>query len=65
MEKHQEIDEKKRMKDRIRRLEAALADANIELSLERAYPEIACERAGIKDVQAFKKKADGQPPIKP
>jgi transposase-like protein len=64
VEKPQEIDEKKRMKDRIRRLEAALADANIELALERAYTEIACERAGIKDVESFKKKADGQPPIK-
>jgi len=65
VEKPQEIDEKKQMKERIRRLEAALADANIELALERAYTKIACGRAGIKDVEAFKKKADGQPPIKP
>jgi hypothetical protein len=37
-------------------LERALADANIYLVLERAYTKIACERAGIKDVEGFKKK---------
>jgi transposase len=65
VEKPQEIDESKQMKNRIRRLEAALADANIELALERAYTKIACGRAGIKDVEEFKKKADGQHPMKP
>ena len=65
VEKPQEIDQKKQMKERSRRLEAALADANIELALERAYTKIACERAGIKDVEGFKKKADGKRPTKP
>jgi transposase-like protein len=60
VEKPQEINERKRLKDRIRRLESALADANVELALERAYTELACERAGIKDVEGFKKKADGR-----
>ena len=40
-------------------LERALADANVDLAIERAYIEIACERAGIKDVQDFKKKSAG------
>ena len=44
----------------MRRLETALADANVDLALERAYTRLACERAGIKDVDEFKKKADGQ-----
>ena len=65
MQKPEEIDELKRLRERVRRLETALADANVDLALERAYTRIACERAGIKDVAEFKKKADGQPGIKP
>ncbi len=59
VEKPDEINELQRLKDRVRRLEAALADANLELALEKAYTRLACERAGIKDVDEFKKKADG------
>ncbi len=59
VEKPEEINELKRLKERLRRLESALADANIDLALERAYTELACERAGI-DVEEFKKKAAGQ-----
>jgi len=58
----EEINEMKRLKERVRRLEAALADANIDLALERQYVRLACERAGIKDVLEFKKKAGGQGP---
>ena len=65
VQKPEEIDENKRLKDRVKRLETALADANIELALERAYTKIACQRAGIEDVHEFKKKADGQRPMKP
>jgi transposase-like protein len=60
VEKPEEINEKEQLKRRVRALERALADANIELSLERQYTRLACERAGIKDVVEFKKKADGQ-----
>src|SRR5215213_9971391 len=56
VEKPEEIDELKRLKERVRRLESALADANLDLKIERAYVQIACEEAGIKDVEAFKKK---------
>jgi transposase-like protein len=59
VEKPQEINELQRLKERVRRLESALADANIDLALERAYTELACERAGL-DVEEFKKKATGQ-----
>lgn len=59
VEKPEEINELKRLKERVRRLESALADANIDLALERAYTELACERAGL-EVQEFKKKAAGQ-----
>lgn len=58
----EEINEQERLKQRVRLLERALADANIDLALERQYTRLACERAGIKDVAAFKKKVDGTPP---
>lgn len=64
VEKPEEINELKRLKERVRRLESALADANIDLALERAYTELACERAGLA-VEEFKKKAAGQLRIKP
>ena len=63
VEKPEEINELKRLKERVRRLESALADANIDLALERAYTELACERAGLA-VAEFKKKAAGQLRIK-
>jgi transposase-like protein len=65
VEKPEEINELKRLKGRVRQLESALADANIDAALERAYTRLACERAGITDVAEFKKKADGQPGMKP
>lgn len=63
VEKPEEVNELKRLKERVRRLESALADTNIDLALERAYTELACERAGI-DVEEFKKKAAGKLHIK-
>src|SRR4051812_26338540 len=53
VQKPAEIDELKRLKERLRRLETALADAHVDLALERAYVRIACERAGIADVGEF------------
>jgi len=64
VEKPEEINELKRLKERVRRLEGALADANIDLVLERAYTKIACERAGIKDVEGFKKNIVGRSPCR-
>ena len=60
-----EINELRRLKARVRQLESALADANIDAALERAYTRLACKRAGIADVAGFKKKAAGQPGMKP
>ena len=59
VEKPEEINEKAQLKRRVRALEQALADANIELALERQYTRLACERAGIDDVMEFKKKGGG------
>ena len=65
VEKPDEISELARLKQRVRLLEGALADSNLDLALERAYVRLACERAGIRDVEEFKKKAAtmrSQPP---
>ena len=59
VEKPEEINEVKRLRARVRQLESALADANIDVALERAFLELACERVGV-DAQEFKKKAAGQ-----
>ncbi len=65
VEKPGEINELKRLTQRVRLLESALADANIDAALERAYTRLALERAGITDVAEFKKKAAGLPGMKP
>ena len=61
VETPQEVNELKKAKERIKRLESLLADTNLELALERQYTRLACERAGIEDVMEFKKKAAGKP----
>lgn len=65
VERPEEINELQRLKARVRQLESALADANIDAALERAYTRLACERAGITDVGEFKKKAAGSPGMQP
>jgi transposase-like protein len=62
VETPEEINETEQLKRRVRALERALADANIDLALERQFTRMACERAGIKDVAEFKKKVGGEPP---
>lgn len=62
VETPQEIDELKKLRERIKRLESLLADTNLDLALERQYTRLACERAGIEDVAEFKKKAAGKLP---
>ena len=52
------VDEKDQLKEaqeRIRKLEAALADAHIDNLLEHSFLEIACERMDM-DLDDFKKK---------
>jgi transposase-like protein len=64
VEKPNEMNELVRLKAELRRAKEALADAHIDLALERAYTELACERVGL-DVEEFKKKAAGKLRIKP
>jgi transposase-like protein len=59
VERPKEVSEVKRLRKRVRDLEKALANANIDATLSEAYLEIACELAGIEDVEGFKKKHAG------
>lgn len=54
----EERDQLKAMKQEIHKLKSALGDACLDLRLEKALVELACEEAGIDDVEAFKKKVD-------
>lgn len=57
VEKPNEINQLKQLQQRVRLLEGTVGSLHVELALERAYTEIACERAGIADVAGFKKKS--------
>jgi transposase-like protein len=61
VETPQEVSEVKELRKRVRELERALADAHIDARLDAAYLKIACRRAGVEDVEAFKKKHAGKP----
>jgi transposase len=58
--KADEETEVKALRKRVRELERALADAHIDLKLESAYLELACEEAGVEDIADFKKKHAGK-----
>jgi hypothetical protein len=55
VEKHGEMSELKRLRDRVRLLERSLADAHMDGALDRAFLEILSERTGT-DLASFKKK---------
>jgi len=56
VESPEEKDELKRLQQRVAQLESTLADATIDLAIERAYTEMLAEKAGVEDVESFKKK---------
>lgn len=57
--KPDEQTEVKELRQRVRDLERALADAHLDSKLDAAYLRFACEAAGIEDVAGFKKKHAG------
>jgi hypothetical protein len=63
VQKPEEINEVARLRAELRRVKEALADAHVDLALERAFTEVACKRIGM-DPEEFKKKAAGQLRIK-
>lgn len=60
VEKPDEIKELTRLRNELRRAKEALADAHMELALERAFLGEACDRMEV-TVEAFKKKPPGSP----
>ena len=61
VEKQGEPGEIKRLKERVRQLESALADSHMDWALEKSFFEILCERTNT-DVEAFKKNTLGRCP---
>lgn len=55
VQKKNEVDEMKRLRERVQQVESALADAHIKNLLNESFLEIACERLD-EPVEAFKKK---------
>jgi transposase-like protein len=58
VERPDEIDERARLRTQLRQAKEALADAHMELALEKAYLEVACEQMD-QTVEGFKKKHAG------
>jgi len=63
VEKADEVNETARLRSQLRRVKEALADAHLELALEKAFLEVACVQMD-QSVEGFKKKHDGRRPIK-
>jgi len=60
VETAKEVSQLKQLRQRVRDLEKALADAHLDHKLAEAYLHLACEAGGIEDVDAFKTKHGGQ-----
>lgn len=56
-----EGDRLKELEREVKRLKEALGDAHLDLLLGEQYLRIACRRAGVEDVEGFKKKHSGKP----
>jgi transposase-like protein len=55
-----EVDELKRLRQELRTVKEALADAHVALAVEKAYVELACEQMGQSE-EDWRKKQDGRP----
>jgi transposase-like protein len=58
IEKPEEQNQVKVLKQRIRQLEKALAEAKVDEVFARAQFEVALKELGVQDLEAFKKKLD-------
>lgn len=55
-----EKDRIKELKERIRRLEKALASTKVDHVMSEAYFQVVCEEHGITDVSSYKKKIESK-----
>jgi len=60
VEQADQVNERTRLRNQLRQAKEALADAHMELALEKAFLEVACERMD-QTVAGFKKKHGGRP----
>jgi transposase-like protein len=60
VEKADQVNEATRVRSQLRQVKEALADAHMELALEKAFLVVACERLD-QTVEDFKKKHAGRP----
>ena len=60
VERADEINETVRLRTQLRQAKEALADAHMELALEKAFLAVACEQMD-QSVEGFKKKQAGRP----
>jgi transposase len=60
VERGGEVNETSRLRKELRQAKEALADAHMELALEKAFLRVACEQAD-QTVEGFKKKNVGKP----
>jgi len=59
VEKANEVNEAARLRSQLRQAKEVLADAHMELALEKAFLEVACEQMG-QTTEAFRKKHAGR-----
>jgi hypothetical protein len=59
VEQADEVNEATRLRSQLRRAKEGLADAHMELALEKAFLTVACEQMG-QTAEAFKKKHAGR-----
>lgn len=64
VEQADEVNEAARLRSQLRRAKEALADAHLELVLEKAFLTVACEQLD-QTVEGFKKKHAGWPRARP
>lgn len=57
-----EGDRLKELEREVKRLKEALGEAHLDLLLGEEYLRIACRRAGVEDLEGFKKKHGGKSP---
>jgi transposase len=64
MEKPEEINESDRLKKENRRLKEALANAHMDLAMEKQCTKMLADLAGVEDLAQFKKKVEQNEPGK-
>ncbi len=60
VETPKEVNEINALRKRVRELEKALSDAHLKERFDEAYLKIACQWAGVDDINDFKKKHAGK-----